>query len=298
MELAEQAATKGAGHRGSSAEAFEFVKSLAVELSSNKIELPSFPDIAVRVQRVLADDNVTPDRVVRVIGGEPALAAKLMSMANSAALNPSGRQISDLRNAVARLGFDMIRSVAITFAMSQLRKADQFKGIEKHLNLLWHRSVTVAALSFVIAKHCGKASADAAMLTGLLHNVGRLYVLTRASKFPALFGDTAAYNSIVRDWHANIAKALLENWQMADEIVEAVHGCEDPEREFRDSAYLTDILAASTLFASFKDQPDVLEANLIDCKATQRLGLDRAAFEKILLESAHEMTALREALGS
>lgn len=298
MQLADPAATKFVGSHGSSAEAFEFVKSLAVELSSNKIELPSFPDIAMRVQRVLADDSVTPDRVVRVIGGEPALAAKLMSMANSAALNPSGRQIGDIKNAVARLGFDMIRSAAMTFAMAQLRKADQFKGIEKQLNLLWHRSVTVAALSFVIAKHSAKVSADAAMLTGLLHNVGRLYILTRASKFPHLFGDTAAYNTIVRDWHANIAKALLENWQIADEIVEAVHGYEDPEREFRDTAYLTDVLAASTLFASFKDQPDVLELNLQNCKATQRLGLDRAAFEKILIESTHEMTALREALGS
>ncbi|MCS6948075.1 MAG: HDOD domain-containing protein, partial [Steroidobacteraceae bacterium] len=95
----------GAAHND---DAFQFVKELAAELSAGKIELPSFPDIAMRVQRVLTDDNVSPERVVRVVGSEPALVARIMSMANSAALNPSGRQISDLRTAVTRLGFDML----------------------------------------------------------------------------------------------------------------------------------------------------------------------------------------------
>lgn len=283
--------------RSSSAEAFDFVKALAVELSSTKIELPSFPAIAMRVQRVLADDSVSPERVVRVVGGEPALAAKIMSMANSAALNPSGRQASDLRNAVARLGFDMLRSASITFAINQLRKAEQFKSIEKHLNVIWVRSITVAALCFVIAKRCGRVAPDTAMLTGLLHSVGKLYILTRASSFPALFGDPVKYNDIVRDWHGNVAKALLESWSIAPEIVEAVHQFEDRNRELRGSGSLTDVLSTSHLFASFKDEPDLLYANLQEFSIDQRLGLDRKALEKIQADSATEIHALREALG-
>ena len=49
-------------------EAFAFVQALASELSTGKVELPSFPDIAMRVRQVLADENVTPDKVVRVVG--------------------------------------------------------------------------------------------------------------------------------------------------------------------------------------------------------------------------------------
>ncbi len=286
-----------AGHRSSSSDAFEFVKSLAAELSSNKVELPSFPDIAVRVQRVLADDSVTPDRVVRVIGSEPSLAAKIMSMANSAALNPSGRQISDLRNAISRLGFDMLRSAAMSFAMAQLRKAEQFRSIEKQLNQQWQRSVSVAAFAYVIARKCSKLSPDTAMLTGLLHSVGKLYILTRACNFPALFGDAAAYTKIVSEWHGNIAKALLDNWHISDDIVEAVHGYEDLDREIRGPANFTDILTVSNLFASFRDQPDVLEVSLQDFKAEQRMGLDHNKIAIIQKESATEIASLRDALG-
>ena len=297
MQWAEFTKPTESVRRSSSAEAFDFVKALAAELSSANIELPSFPAIAMRVQRVLADDNVSPERVVRVVGGEPALAAKIMSMANSAALNPSGRQASDLRNAVARLGFDMLRSAAISFAMVQLRKAEQFKSIEKHLNSIWVRSITVAALCYVIAKRSGRVSQDMAMLTGLLHSVGKLYILTRASSFPELFGDTVAYNNIVRDWHGNVAKALLESWSIAPEIVEAVHQFEDRNRDLRGPGSLTDVLAAGHVFASFKDEPDLLYANLQQLSIDHRLGLDRAVMQKIQVESATEIHTLREALG-
>ncbi len=67
-------------------EAFAFVQALAAELSTGKVELPSFPDIAMRVRQVLADETVTPEKVVRVVGSEPALAARLLQLANSAAL--------------------------------------------------------------------------------------------------------------------------------------------------------------------------------------------------------------------
>jgi hypothetical protein len=54
---------------------FEFVQALAGELSAGNVELPSFPEIAVRVRRVLADAESTSAQVVRVVGSEPALAA-------------------------------------------------------------------------------------------------------------------------------------------------------------------------------------------------------------------------------
>jgi HD-like signal output (HDOD) protein len=71
-------------------QAFAFVQSLASELSKGKVDLPSFPDIALRVRKVLSNENVAQDMVVRVVGSEPALAARLMQIGNSAALNFSG----------------------------------------------------------------------------------------------------------------------------------------------------------------------------------------------------------------
>src|ERR1700755_2500630 len=118
-------------------QAFAFVQSLAAELSRGKVELPSFPDIALRVRKVLSDDDVSQDMVVRVVGSEPALAARVMQIANSAALNFSGKPITELRSAIARMGFNMVRSAAIAFAMSQLKKQETRRGLWEPLVDMW-----------------------------------------------------------------------------------------------------------------------------------------------------------------
>ncbi len=79
--------------------------------------------MATRVRRALTNEQVDVELVVRIISAEPALAARLLQLANSVALNPNGKRISELRGAVSRIGFNMARSAAIAFAMSQLRRA-------------------------------------------------------------------------------------------------------------------------------------------------------------------------------
>jgi HD-like signal output (HDOD) protein len=85
--------------------AFDFVRGLAAELSRGHVDLPSFPEIALRVRKVLGDSNSTIEQVVRVVGSEPALSARLLRIANSASLNRSGKQISELRTAISRIGW-------------------------------------------------------------------------------------------------------------------------------------------------------------------------------------------------
>lgn len=284
--------------REASTDAFEFVRELASELSTGEVDLPSFPEVAAQVQRVLSRDDADIARVVRVLGAEPMLAARVLSIANSAALNPNGRLIADLPTAVTRLGFDALRSAAIGFAMAQIQRAKQFKGIERHLSALWQRSVLVAALAFVVARRTQKASPDTAMLTGLVHGVGKLYILTHSMKHPALFGEQAMYQRIVQDWHANIAKALLDSWFMAEEIVSAVHSYEDPLRDLRGPAVmLADILELADMLALCKDAPETVPASLVGRKAAMRLGLDAQTCQVLLAESGEELAALRDALG-
>ncbi len=279
------------------AEAFAFVQALASELSKGKVDLPSFPDIALRVRKVLADEQVSQDQVVRVVGSEPALAARLMQIANSAAINFTGKPITELRTAINRMGHNMVRSAAIAFAMSQLKKVDALKGLEKPLDDLWKSSAAVAAMSHAVAKRFSRVNPDTAMLAGLLQGIGRLYILTRSSQHPALFADTATYNQIVRDWHSPVSKALLENWDMAEEIVLAVSEYEDLERQHTGPVDLTDVLTVGSLLAAFKEHPESLEINMHDVAACKRMSIDRGAYEKLIDESEHEIEALRQALG-
>lgn len=276
--------------------AFTFVQALAAELSGGKVELPGFPHIVMRVQRVLSDEQSDTVRIIRVIGGEPVLATQLVRMANSAALNPAGVPVTDLRAAVTRVGIDTVRTATMAFAMRQLREAPTLRGLEAQLGVLWRRSVQVASLSFVIARRLTTVIADTALLAGLLQGVGRLYILTRASRHRSLFSDASAYQAIERAWHRSIATALLENWGFAEEIVQAVQESESYERAPRGVLGLADVLLASTLLADIGDA-EALSECVSEAKPLQRLGLDVPACQSLLDESAEEIAALHDALG-
>jgi len=278
-------------------EAFTFVQALASELASGKIELPGFPHIVMRVQKVLGDENADTARIVRVLGSEPVLAGQIVRMANSAALNPGGAAVSDLRAAVSRVGLDTVRSATIAFAVRQLREAPRLKGLETPLGALWRRSVLVASLSCVIARRLTAVNPDTAMLAGLLQGIGRLYILTRAGSHRALFADQESYQSIERDWHLSIAAALPENWGFAEEIVQAVHESENFERDSRGQLGLTDILVVGTILAAHHNEPHALAVQMHCAKPLQRLKLDAAACEAFIAESAKDIEQLREALG-
>lgn len=288
----------GTGQDGAERDvAFTFVQALAAELSGGKVELTGFPHIVARVQRVLSDESTDAAKVVRVIGSEPVLATQLIRMANSAALNPGGTPVTDLRAAVTRVGVDTVRTATIAFAVQQLREAPALRGLEMQLGVLWRRSVQIASLCCVVARRLTSVNADTALLAGLLQGIGRLYILTRASRHRSLFCDAAAYQAIEQDWHLSIAAALLENWGIADEIVQAVHESENLERDSRGAAALADVLVVGTLLADLNGDATALAAQVQCAKPLQRLRLDQQACEQFLAESAQEVTSLRDALG-
>jgi HD-like signal output (HDOD) protein len=288
----------GSSTAASTARAFEFVTGLAAELSSGKIDLPSFPDVAIRVRRALGDDASTVDQVVRIIGSEPALAARLLKMSNSAALNRSGKQVTDLRTAIARMGYNMVRSAAISFAMAQIRASANLKGLEKPLHELWRTSTYVAAFCYVLAKNHTQRNPDEAFLAGLLHGVGRLYILTRTPQFPDLLGDPASLAELTRDWHAAVAKAILENWDMDEELVQAITEQDDCAREHSAPADLTDVLVVANLMTTYLEHPESLLLNMAGVTGFTMLGLDENNCTQALKESRAEIEALRQALGT
>jgi len=276
--------------------AFGFVRSLAAELSAGRVELPSFPEIVIRVRRVLSDPTTTLDKVVRVVGSEPALAGRLMRIANSASLNTTGKPIKDLRTAINRMGYNMVRSAAMAFAMAQIRSNVKLGSVKHHLDALWQHSTLVAAFAFVLAKNCTKINADEALLTGMMHGIGKLYVLTRSADHPELFSDPDALNLIVEQWHAEIGKAILENWEFSESVVQAVADQNDHGRTDVESADLSDVVVIALLMASFATDSAGLHVALQGLPAAARLGLVRDRVETILEDFAGEVSALRSAL--
>ena len=276
---------------------FAFVTELANELSRGKIELPSFPEIAMRVRKVLSDENVTAADVVRVVGVEPMLAARIVAMANSVALGRSDKSISDLRTAVTRVGFNLVRSASIAFAMAQLRAAESLKACRKPLEEHWQRSATVASFAYVVARRHSAVNADTALLAGLLHGIGKLYILARVARHPKLFADTASYQAIESQWHVSIAQALLQNWGISEDIGAAIEHFEDTQRENDGAVDLTDILSVASIVAGMHESPDSLEITLQLHRGAQRMHLDRKALNALVAESNDEVELIRQTLG-
>src|SRR5262249_55110963 len=189
------------------------------------------------------------------------------------------------------------RSETIDFAVRHLRDAPLLKGLEAQLGVLWKRSVLVASLCCVVARKLTTLNPDTALLAGLLQGIGRLYILTRASAHRALFADPDSYQQIEQDWHLSIAAALLENWGISEEIVQAVHDSENPERDARGPLTLVDVVAAGVILAEHHTQPQTLQAQARCARPLQRLKLDGAGCEAFVAESAVAIESLREALG-
>ena len=280
--------------------AFGFVRSLAAELSAGRVDLPSFPEIVVRVRRVLSDEHSTLEKVVRVVGSEPALAARLMRISNSASLNTTGKPITELRTAINRMGYNMVRSASMSFAMAQIRGNAKLATVKPFLDELWQRSTLVAAFAYVVARNCTKVNPDEAMLTGMMHAIGKLYILTRVADHPELFSETATLHQIIEDWHAEIGKAILENWEFADNMVKAVADQNDVGRDGEDMEIpdLSDVIVVAILMASFSNDPAALQVAMNGVPAVFRLRLNEKKTAGIIKEFAAEVSALRSALGS
>jgi putative nucleotidyltransferase with HDIG domain len=275
--------------------AFAFVTELAQEVSSGKVELPSFPDIAVRVRKVLADEQVSNEQIARVVGSDPGLAARVFTLANSAALNRGGRNVSELKTALNRIGHNNVRTAAVSFAIAQLRRAAELKHISKELEGLWQESTMVAALAYAVAAR-SKVNADECMLAGLLHNVGKIYILARANRHGSLFKDPAELSQVLRDWHASIGKAIVENWGFPEHISDAIGEHENIDR-VAGHPDVTDVLTVAVMMSAFVGHEADLELNMQGVKAFWRLGLDNQKCVHVVRDCTDEINALRSALG-
>jgi HD-like signal output (HDOD) protein len=278
------------------AAALDFLARLAAEVSKGIVDLPCFPDVVVRIRQALADPSTTPEKTVTIVGNEPRLAARLLQMANSAAFNPSGRPLTDLRSAITRLGYQVVQSAAVGYAVQQMKYAGPLRSIAKPLSELWKECVSVASVSQAVARRT-TVSPDEAFLTGLLHGIGRLYIMVRAMGHAAEFGNDQVFLDMVSDWHAPIGKAVLENWGFAEEMCNAVGEQQDYDRRWIRGGELSDILIASVVLAAAMNDP-VLPADTAEgISAFQHLGLTVPDCAGILADAKVQLGSLHDALG-
>jgi len=279
-------------------ESFTFVESLARDLSSGSLDLPSFPEIVVRIRQALEDENCTTDQLSRLISSEPALATRLLQIANSAALRRGPEPVNDVSTAVNRLGMDIVRNSAMSFAMKQIRDGQKLQAAQPYLEVVWNEGMNVAALCYVLAKRFTKLSPDEALLVGLLHGIGKLYILAQAEHHPELFHTPEALHELLINWHAGIGSAILDSLGFSETIAAAVGDYLDIEREHEGPVDFTDLLMMAHLVSGLLDEEQNYEVQLDDIPASRYFTRSVTDFFTVLQESAEHVASLKSALGS
>jgi HD-like signal output (HDOD) protein len=278
------------------AAALQFLGSLAAELSGGTVNLPSFPSVVIRIREALADPDAKLNQLVKIIGSEPRLAARLMQAANSVAFNPGGKPVTELRAAITRLGHRPVQSSAMAFAVRQMRLAPALRSIAEPLNALWQESIAVASICQVVARRT-KISPDEAFLTGLLHGIGRLYIMVRAvGKSDKLWRDQS-FTEMVEGWHPAIGKAVLESWGFADEMAQALGDQHDHDRGWKGEADLTDVLIVGISLFGVLREPAPRTVVMDGISSFQRLHLTAADCTAIMQHTELHLGALHAALG-
>jgi len=276
------------------AAALTFLQNLATEVSEGSIDLPCFPDVVVRISTALANPDTTSDQVVTIVGAEPRLAARVLQTANSAAFNSAGKPLTDLRSAITRLGQQMVQSTAMSYAMQQIKNDATLRSIEQPLTDLWNQSIAVASISHLVAQRT-KVDPEEAFLTGLLHGIGSLYIMVRATS-QANLGTERSWLELIAGWQAPIGKAVLESWGFAEEMYNAVGDQGDYERRWKHQASLTDVLIASLVLADALNTPEPRVIATEGINAFLSVGVTVEDCTSILAEAKRQIALVHEAL--
>ncbi|NNJ96017.1 MAG: HDOD domain-containing protein [Gammaproteobacteria bacterium] len=277
---------------------FEFVTNLGEELNSGNLEIPAFPDVAVRIKNALADPEVTAEHVARVVGSDPIFSARLLKVANSAMVNGAGSRITDIRMAVTRMGFKMAYNTAVAIAVDQLLHSSSVEVLRPYLEDLWHHSMNVGALSYVIAKKLTKINPDEAMLAGLLHDIGKYYILTRSEQYPVLFSEPRMLDDIMKKWHSSIGRKILETWNFNEDTIKAAHEHEILDRMHFGPANLSDVVMIANLFSQNEEPHPPTDLDWETIPAMKRLEITDETASEIIEESRQQIQSIIQALES
>ena len=274
----------------------DFLTHITDTLAAGTIELPAFPEVVIKLQEAYKNPNYTPQMVARLISAEPTLARRLLDMANSVAFNATGRVIIDLGLALTRLGAQKVYGVVLAHAIQDIRRTESLRSIAGRMDELWSDSVTVAHFSQAVAKRASLPTSDA-FVAGLLHLMGRLYILVQCTEQGPSRHRVVLSDDLVDAWHPVIAKAVLKNWRMSEEVCDAVGAQAELHVVRTGNATLTDVLVTGIRLA--KRMKNCYDATSLSAGGVlARLNLSVEECQSIVDEAAAEVRALERAMRS
>jgi len=191
-------------------------------LLSQPVDIPVFHEVALRLQQMMNDHTYRIDEAIKLVNEDTALAAEMLKQANSTYY--AGKDsVTTIKNAIVRLGSQQIVNLAFAASMATSKSDDPLINI--YLKKLWHHSHAVAITSAWLAlqiRHSNEIldiDADEVYLAGLLHTIGKLYILKSIDKiFTAvkLQIDQDTLNEIIMGHNTIQGIRVMEYWNIPE----------------------------------------------------------------------------------
>lgn len=216
------------------------------EILADKTQLPSMPDVALRIRAAMQQPNYTVQTVSRVVKADPGTSAYLISIANSA-LYAAVSPIQKIEQAISRLGTETARNLVTAYALRAMFTT-RSPVLARIMQVTWRRSVKLAALSAVIAKRCPGFTPDESMLAGLLQDIGVLPLLHALDNTQHDLTDPARVYTSIEAFSCKVGPVLLRHWNFDDETIEVARSKNDWLRDTQPTADLADLILVARLY--------------------------------------------------
>jgi diguanylate cyclase (GGDEF)-like protein len=185
--------------------------------------LPSLPAVAMEVLRLTSSEDSTIDDLASCVSRDPALAAKLLKLSNSA-LFSMGQEVTTLQRATMVLGLKTVKLMTLSFSLvADVPNSGTSGGFD--FQQYWRRSIVRSVSSRALAQLVGSPLVDEAFLCGLLTHFGRL-VLGRVLKdeYAEVTEEAGGWPTFELEEKrlgfssADVCASLLQSWSLPEII--------------------------------------------------------------------------------
>lgn len=192
-------------------------------------DVPTIPDVVVKVMQLTRDPNATADDLTRVISNDPGLTSNVLRLCNSAYYGLP-RTVSSVAQAVMYLGFHAVRNLVLTCSMSRFFDPEsEIYGYKQ--GGLWEHAVSSALTSEMICKRVRPDLHDAAFTAGLLQNIGKIIIGSSikdtAESIIELITDGGlseleAEKQALGFSHDELGSVIADQWNFPEELVHSI----------------------------------------------------------------------------
>jgi HD-like signal output (HDOD) protein len=189
-------------------------------VASRKVKLPAFNATALRIQKEVANEEPDFRLIEKLIVSDQSLTAEVLHVSNSS-FYKGLTQVATVRDALIRLGIKEVSNI-VTLVALQHNFQSKNPAIHKIMGKLWRHSVGCAIGANWLANQTGlQALAHETFTAGLLHDVGKLYVLKVMDDMKAC-GEIEnppsdrVIHEVMQNQHADQGYSLMAHWNLPE----------------------------------------------------------------------------------